>query len=160
MRRKLWQVAALAIALLILTLPAINAKAQDSKAAAPASAVGHWHGFWAAPGGWSFEFDMQIHGGLADSITADIAWTLRAAPAAQTDMQAKIGMTGVEHTTGTFLPGWGVVKMDGVSLDDPNKILGMDKYRLILSDDGSTLGGITSDSGAWDAEFMGKRQAN
>jgi hypothetical protein len=56
-----------------------------------------------------------------------------------------------------FLPGDGVVKMEGVSLDDPNSILGMDKYRLIMSDDGSTLGGITWDQGAWDALFMAKR---
>jgi len=49
------------------------------------------------------------------------------------------------------------VKMEGVSLDDPNSILGMDKYRLIMSDDGSTLGGITWDNGAWDALFMAKR---
>jgi hypothetical protein len=50
------------------------------------------------------------------------------------------------------------VKMDGYALDDPNTILGMDKYRLVLSDDGATLGGITWDQGAWDAEFMAKRQ--
>ena len=44
--------------------------------------------------------------------------------------------------------------------DAVNTILGTDKYRLVLSDDGTTLGGITWDQGAWDAEFMAKRQAN
>src|ERR1700690_3300455 len=143
MRRKRWHIAAFALAITILVSPSYAASCSaragsqslDAKSAAPPDAIGHWHGFWAAPGGWSYEFDMQIHAGLADNITADITWTLRAAPAAQADMQPKIGMSGVEHTKGTFLPGCGAVKMDGVSLNDPNKILGIDKYRLILSDD-------------------------
>jgi len=168
MRRKRWPIAALAIALSFLALPshetprraASAAKPQDAQAGAPIDAIGHWHGFWVAPDGWSYEADMQIHAGLADNVTADITWTLRAAPDSATAYQGKTGMTGVEHAKGTFLPGCAVVKMEGVSLDDPNTILGMDKYRLVLSDDGTTLGGITWDHGAWDAEFMAKRQAN
>jgi hypothetical protein len=52
-------------------------------------------------------------------------------------------MTGTEYVKGTFLPEAGVVKMEGWSLEDPNHILGTDQYRLILSDDGKVLGGIT-----------------
>ena len=167
MKQKLWNVAALAMAISNVAFasnggarPArASAQTPDAMAAASVStaATGEWHGMWTAPGGWLYEADMQISAGLADNITADIHWTLRAAPTAQTAYQGKIGMTGVEHTKGVFLPGDGVVKMEGVSLDDPNSILGMDKYRLIMSDDGSTLGGITWDQGAWDALFMAKR---
>jgi|HubBroStandDraft_6_1064221.scaffolds.fasta_scaffold343220_2 hypothetical protein len=166
MRLKLWYLPALVIAITALAAPSKTAprfargtaQSADAKSGTPADAIGHWHGFWAAPGGWSYEVDMQIHAGLADNITADLTWTLRAAPASRTDTQGKIGMSGVEHAKGTFSPGCSVVKMDGYALDDPNAILGTDKYRLVLSDDGATLGGITWDQGAWDAEFMAKRQ--
>ena len=167
MKRKLWNLAVVAIAISIVAFAANEgarsalaaAQTTDAKAAATAStdATGEWHGMWSAPGGWLYEADVQINAGLADNITADIHWTLRAAPTAQTAYQGKIGMTGVEHTKGVYLPGDGVVKMEGISLDDPNSILGMDKYRLIMSDDGSTLGGITWDQGAWDGLFMAKR---
>jgi hypothetical protein len=166
MRRRFWYVPVLAVAIAILAVPShggprhspAGIQSPDAKFNAGSDAIGHWHGFWAAPGGWSYEVDMQIRAGLADNITADLTWTLRAAPASRTDTQGKIGMSGVEHAKGTFSPGCGVVKMDGYALDDPNTILGMDKYRLVLSDDGATLGGITWDQGAWDAEFMAKRQ--
>jgi hypothetical protein len=168
MRGKFWHIAALAIAISFLALPsneaprpaAIAAKAQDAKAGVPIDAIGHWHGFWAAPGGCSYEADMQIHAGLADNVTADITWTLRAAPDSANAVQGKTGMTGIEHARGEFLPGCGVVKMESVSFEDPNSILGADKYRLVLSDDGTTLGGITWDHGAWDAEFLAKRVTN
>jgi len=167
MRRKLWRIAALAIAVSIVAFATNEgaraaraaAQATDAKAATVIDAAGEWLGTWTAPGGWIYQADMQINGGLADNITADIHWTLRAAPAGQTAYQAKIGMSGVEHTKGTYLPGDHVVKMEGVSLDDPNSILGMDKYRLIISDDGSTLGGITWDHGDWNGLFVGKRVA-
>jgi len=167
MRRKLWHVAALAIAISFVAFAANEgagaaraaAQATDAKATAFTDATGEWHGMWSAPGGWLYEADMQINAGLADNITADIHWTLRAAPTGQAAYQGKIGMSGVEHTKGSFLPGDGVVKMEGVSLDDPNSILGTDKYRLIISDDGSTLGGITWDHGDWNGLIMLKRVA-
>jgi len=39
--------------------------------------------------------------------------------------------------------------VDGYDKTDPNQILGLDKYRLILADNSAALGGITWDHGPW-----------
>lgn len=69
-------------------------------------------------------------------------------------------MTGVEHTRGQFISNFGFLTLEGYALDDPNTILSMDRYRLVLSDDCTTLGGITRDNGDWNGQFIAKRQTN
>jgi len=160
-RQQRWlSITAFVLAIAILALPSRSQAPTGKGAAAAPDATGHWHGVWAAPGGWVYEADFQITEGLGNAVVADIHWTLRQADPSRTDYQGKVGMTGVEHTKGIFFPAVGVVSLEGYALDDPNTILGMDKYRLILSDDGTTLGGITWDHGDWNGQFFAKRQAN
>jgi hypothetical protein len=162
MQRKLCSITVLALAI-TMALFALPSNSQTSGTTGPAvhpDAAGHWHGVWTAPGGWVYEADFQLAPGLGGAVLTDIHWTLRAADASRTDYQGKVGMTGVEHVRGQFFPNYGYLTMEGYGLDDPNKILGMDSYRLVLSDDGSTLGGITGDHGDWNGQLIAKRQAN
>lgn len=125
-----------------------------SQAQAPGDTSGNWHGTWTAPEGWNYQAAMKL-AVSHDQVQGEIHWTLKASP--RPSDQSKIGLTGIELVKGTFVPSCGVVLMEGVSLDDPNHILGVDKYRLILSDDGRVLGGITWHRGAWTAQFLLQR---
>ncbi len=130
-------------------------------AAAPAGAAdwndlaGNWHGFWTAPEGWLYEADMVLMVDAQNNVTGAIHWTLRKSP--RPGEQGKIGLSGVENVKGILLPECGMVRMEGISLEDPNRVLGLDKYRLILSDNLQALGGITSHHGKWTAQFLLKR---
>ncbi len=33
--------------------------------------------------------------------------------------------------------------------DDPNSVIGLDRYHLVLSDNGRVIGGITESHGSW-----------
>jgi hypothetical protein len=161
MQRKFCSITVLALAL-AFALTALPSKSQTtgSKGANPPDAAGHWLGVWTAPGGWVYVADFQLTPSLGGAILTDFNWTLRAADTSRADYQGKVGMTGVEHVRGQFVPNVGYLTLEGYGLDDPHTILSMDAYRLVLSDDGTTLGGITRDNGDWNGQFIAKKQAN
>ena len=161
MHRKFFSITvlALAFAIALFALPS-NSQTTGPKGDDHPDVAGHWHGVWTAPGGWVYEADFQLTPGLGGAILTDINWTLRAADASRADYQGKLGMTGVEHVRGQFVSNVGYVTLEGYALDDPHTILSMDRYRLVVSDDGTTLGGITRDNGDWNGQFIAKRQAN
>ena len=144
----------------LLLLPAVFAvalwAAAPARAASPQDVSATWHGYWLAPEGWVYEADMVLSADADNVVTGSIHWTLRKSP--RPEEQGKLGMTGIEHVRGRLVPDAGVVRLEGVSLDDPNHILGTDKYRLILSDDAKMLGGITWHHGDWTAQILLKRQ--
>jgi hypothetical protein len=111
-----------------------------------------WHGFWTSPSGYLYEANMHLSVAADNSVTGDIHWTLRKSP--HPEERVKLGLTGVEHVSGTWLPDSGVVRVEGISLDDPNHILGVDKYRLLLSDDAKVLGGFTWNHGPWTGQIL------
>jgi hypothetical protein len=161
MRRKFFSITVLALALAFAAF-ALPSKSQTTggKGADHPDAAGHWLGVWTAPGGWVYVADFQLTPSLGGAILTDLNWTLRAADPSRADYQGKVGMTGVEHVRGQFVPAAGTLTMEGYALDDPHTILSADKYRLVISDDGTTLGGITRDNGDWNGQFIAKRQAN
>lgn len=115
-----------------------------------------WAGLWTAPEGWIYRADAVLEVDKENHVTGAIHWTLIKSP--RPEEQGKLGLTGIEHVRGVFLPEAGVVRMEGWSLEDTNRILGTDKYRLLLSDDGQVLGGITYHHGPWNAQILLQRQ--
>ena len=63
-------------------------------------------------------------------------------------------MKGVEHVRGKFYPETSTLVVDGYSKDDPNVILGLDKYRLVVSETRKSMGGITWHHGPWTGHFF------
>jgi hypothetical protein len=63
--------------------------------------------------------------------------------------QSKIGLTAVEYIKGSYNPETRMLMMEGYRKDDPNDIISLDKYRLILSEDNRSLGGATWNHGRW-----------
>ncbi|MGH8106553.1 MAG: hypothetical protein ACREO2_09550, partial [Arenimonas sp.] len=67
--------------------------------------------------------------------------------------QVKLGMTGIEFVHGKYDPASRVLTFEGISKTDPNNILGLDKYKLLLADNDNVIGGITLNNGSWRGVF-------
>jgi hypothetical protein len=91
------------------------------------------------------------------SIRGKIVWMLRKTPANATpELAAKVGMTGTELVKGKR-KGEGLLVLNGYQKDDPNNIIGLDQYRLAISDDGKVIGGITLNYGPWTGQLFAVR---
>jgi hypothetical protein len=141
---------ALFVAIMVVSGGAVGSftAAPPAEAATRSDVMAAWHGFWTRAG-YVYEADAAFAVAPNNTVDGSINWTVRRSP--KPEEQAKIGLTGVEHVSGIFLPDSGVLRLEGTSRDDPNTILGLDKYRLILSDDANVLGGITWGGGTWDS---------
>jgi hypothetical protein len=118
--------------------------------------TGLWVGTWT--GGTTHDAytpRMEIAVDERGQAQGRINWTLARANPAEPRQRGKVGLTGIEYVSG-HVEGREIL-LAGDRLDDPNQILGKDLYRLVLSDDGSTLGGITSNGGTWSGLFYAKR---
>jgi hypothetical protein len=112
-----------------------------------------WTGTWVASGG--YVYDAEIHSRLNPSGTVEgrILWTLKKAPPERTDYAGKIGKKGVEYVWGTYDPQSRNLDMEGYRRDDPDQILGLDKYRLTLTENYKEMKGATWHHGTWNAAF-------
>jgi hypothetical protein len=95
---------------------------------------------------------MRLEMGADDGVQGQITWTLEQSP--RKEEKSKIGLTGIEYVGGTFDPASGVLLMEGYEKDDPNTILGLDRYRLFLAENGTVIGGITWHHGEWTGLFL------
>jgi hypothetical protein len=126
--------------------------AQSISEAERAELAGPWQGRWTAPEGWIYEavINLRVEGSGATS--GEINWTLRKSP--RPAEQNKVGMTGVESVRGNYFANSGTLILEGYAKNDPNGILGLDKYRLVVSDTHRTMGGITRHHNAWNSQFL------
>jgi len=151
--RKLIAAAGVALALIAT---AGMAAAQDLSAADRADLAGPWHGFWKS-GDFVYEAEMKLQVGPGGDVEGAIEWTLRAA--SQSDYKNKIGLKGTEHVRGKFRAEAALLAFEGYRKDDPNTILGLDKYRLVVAENRRSMGGITWDHGSWSGEIFLKRDS-
>lgn len=130
---------------LFLVLPALLLTLGLTRAPAP-SPAGTWKGTWDSPDGSVYSATMTLTT-QGDSVDGSINWTLAAAT--RPDLKPKIGQHGTEFVRGVYHVDCRMVEMAGYRLDDPNHILGMDHYELVLAPNGAGLGGVTENGGAW-----------
>jgi hypothetical protein len=135
---------------LLLALVALPAWAQTAPPADQAALAATWLGAWTRPG-YVYEAELHMTVSAQNVVDGNIHWTLRQTPVA--GAQSKIGLTGTEYIRGAYLPAARLLRFDGYKKDDPNVILGLDKYRLVLSDDDKVIGGITWANGDWAGRF-------
>jgi hypothetical protein len=112
---------------------------------------GKWDGVWTSvspkDAGYVYfaSFNMTVQ--PDNSIEGAITWTIKASP--RPEEQAKIGLTGTEYVHGVYDEASKMAQFEGYKKDDPNSILSLDKYRLILAPNNQVLGGITWSNGTW-----------
>ena len=147
MRNKLLQIVQLIFVFALFTL--------DSTVKAEASTTpefsGNWQGQWSNPSGYIYSAEMQLSSTGDGNVLGQIHWTLKQSPRAEE--QSKIAMTGTEFISGTYDQVNQLLVFKGISKTDPNNILGLDKYKLLLADNGNVMGGITWNNGSWSGVF-------
>ncbi|MCE5193870.1 MAG: hypothetical protein LLF28_00180 [Nitrospiraceae bacterium] len=112
---------------------------------------GTWRGTWYSPKGYVYFAEMHLDVSPDGIISGDIIWTMNNSP--QDSDITKIGLKGTEYIRGTYNTQSRVLIFEGYRKDDPNIVIGLDKYRLILSDNNQVIGGITSNHGDWRGLF-------
>lgn len=142
-------------ALLLLGL-ALAPQHLFSQAPTPA---GNWTGTWDSPNGSVYTAVAQFTVTPDGSLDGTITWTLK--DTRRSDLAPKVGQSGTEHVHGTFDARCRVAIFAGYKLDDPQSILGMDHYQLILAPNGQGFGGVTgNDQGkgdTWSGMFSLRR---
>ena len=68
-----------------------------------------------------------------------------------------MGLTAVEFVKGEYDPERGLLSLSGFRKRDPNSLIGLDQYELVLSEDRDSLAGFTRAWGKWDAIFSLER---
>ncbi len=124
--------------------------AQTVSATEQAELAGPWHGSWTGAGFYEAVINLRV--GATGATSGEINWTLRKSP--RPAERGKIGMTGVELVRGNYYANRGTSILEGYEKNDPNGILGLDKYRLVVGDSRRTMGGITRHQNAWTSQFF------
>jgi hypothetical protein len=106
-----------------------------------------WNGTWVNAIGHIYIAELHLKVSVDGTITGKIDWTLQKSP--REAEQSKLGLTGVEYVSGKYDAASRVLSFDGYSKDDPNIILGLDRYKLLLAENNSVIGGITYNNGSW-----------
>lgn len=141
----------------VLSLLPFSSTAQDPSSPT-AAFVGTWQGQWSNPTGYVYVAEMQLAADSGGNILGKIHWTLQQSPRAEE--QSKLTMSGTEFVSGTYDSSSRVLTFEGISKTDPNAILGLDKYKLLLADNANVMGGITLNNGNWRGLFSLTRSSN
>lgn len=151
--RKPFAAAALIVALALVLMP-VRSPAQSLSMEEIAALQGPWRGVWLSDT-FTYEAEMTLAAAPGGKVEGTIRWTLRKSPRA--NEQNKLGRTGVEHVRGEFHPAQGLLVVEGYRKDDPDGILGLDRYRLAVGENRQTMAGVTRDHGTWKGRFFLRR---
>jgi hypothetical protein len=99
-------------------------------------------GTWNSPDGSVYTAIVELSRKPDGTFDGGISWTLK--DTRRVDLQPKVGLKGTEFVHGTFDARCRVLALVGYKLDDPNKILSLDRYELILAVNGGGLAGVTA----------------
>jgi hypothetical protein len=139
------------IVLFLVSLPALNAAGFAGDQAVPDSTIealnSVWTGTWINNIGHVYYAEMHLTVLKDGTIEGRIDWTLEKSP--RESEQSNLGMKGVEYVKGKYDAESRVLSFYGYSKDDPNTILGLDTYRLLLAENELVIGGITENHGDW-----------
>jgi hypothetical protein len=125
----------------------------DIPAAEKAALFQKWTGTWETPRGFVYGAELVATFNPSGAVEGRIHWTLTKVPATRPDYAGEEGQTGIEYIWGTYSPQSRSPNLEGYRRDDPRGILGLDRYRLTLSENLGEIRGITYDHGTWKAVF-------
>jgi hypothetical protein len=104
------------------------------------SPAGSWQGQW-TNGKALYDQQLTLKDDGNGKVSGQIVHTLQRST--NPNKTGKIGLTAVEYVQGSYDPNTRIITMAGIRKDDPNNLIILDKYRLSLSSDNSTIAGAT-----------------
>lgn len=105
------------------------------------SPSGKWQGQWTNGKGSAFGQELTLRDDGNGRVSGQIVHTLQQTINPQ--KMGKIGLTAVEFVQGSYDPNSRIIMLSGVRKTDPNDLIILDKYRLSISADNSTVAGET-----------------
>jgi hypothetical protein len=143
------------IVLILQFAPLITPEALAQEQTVPDSTIAAlndvWKGEWTNPIGHLYIAEMRLVVSKDGTIQGEILWTLKKSP--RDNEQVKLGLTGVEFVSGKYDAASRVLTFSGYRKDDPDTILGLDQYKLLLAENEMVIGGITLNNGGWRGIF-------
>ncbi|MGE0254037.1 MAG: hypothetical protein AB7N54_07010 [Alphaproteobacteria bacterium] len=140
-------------ALCALLLPAATA-AQDFSYI---RVDGTWNCLWIDPSrGYIYECSMTLVQTKSNSIEGNIAWTLVRSP--KPEDTERLGTGAVEFVRGVMDPKTGRINFKGYDKEDPVGVIGLDDYKLEVSESGTWMFGPTATNGAGTGRFTAFRR--
>jgi hypothetical protein len=118
-------------------------------------ATGIWLGEWSDQEGDLYGCELRLNE-TENVVSGSIVWIVKRTP--RPDLQPKIGLSGIEHIKGKYDPQTRLLELEGYRKDDPHEVIGLDKYKLVISVDGQSLSGQTDHDGKWQARLSASRQ--
>ncbi len=106
-----------------------------------------WKGNWVSPKGFLYTANARLRVAQNFSVEGEISWVLERSP--REEDKPKLGLGATEYVRGSYDPRARILRLEGYRKDDPNQVIGLDKYHLVLADSNQVLGGITWDHGTW-----------
>ncbi|MEQ8827021.1 MAG: hypothetical protein RIC82_04500, partial [Parvibaculum sp.] len=97
------------------------------------------------------EAELKLDVDERNQVEGEILWTVLSSPATRPEYLDKLGTQGIEFIKGTYDPESNLLAVKGIRKDDPNGILGLDNYLIVLSEDRQRLVGGTDSHGDWEA---------
>lgn len=117
---------------------------------------GVWNGFWMTYSkgseGFVYEASMTLHSGAGETVSGQINWTLRRS--GRTSEDAKVGRSALEFVRGNYDSHSKVLRLAGYDKTDPDGVIALDRYHLLLADNGAVIGGLTASGGSWQGSLM------
>lgn len=136
-----------------LSSPLLQAQSSEQHAVNPS---GEWQCKWTSTSGYYFTGLVTLNAKDDGTITGQIVWTIKKSP--RPEEQSKLDITGTEFIRGTYDFKTRLVQFEGYRKDDPSSVIGLDRYKLVFADNGTTLGGLTENHGLWSAIFFATRK--
>ena len=104
---------------------------------------------------------FKIDIGKDNTVSGTLVWTYISVDSSKSEMvdlyKGKKGKKGIEYVSGTYNPLTRDMSFEGNKKDDPDNVIGVDKYSLKLSTDRSTLYGTTNHGGTNDGFFLARK---
>lgn len=140
-------IARLVLAFIVFSGALNTVHAEEPHDADRALLASPWKGYWISPQGFLFTASVRLHVAQNFSVEGEIGWVLERSP--REEDKPKLGLSATEYVRGSYDPRARVLRLEGYRKDDPNLVIGLDKYHLVLADSNQVLGGITWDHGTW-----------
>jgi hypothetical protein len=142
-------VLALLIGLLAAAAPAF---AQNEKPLSTLDLSGTWQGNWVSPKGYLYTTTLSLRVTSDGLASGSFAWVLKRSP--RPEDQRLLGSGATEYVSGRTNTTARTVTLAGTRKDDPDGVIGLDRYKMVLSDDGRVMGGITYNHGDWQGQIV------